>query len=158
MRWYDSKRKSWSHSEQRLLRMDESLTIGKMTENLLGVKMTGDAKKSRHIVEKKSAKKEVRDDSDDEEVSDESSKGRIPWFLIISIVVLIVVVGVAGFMAYKYWKRRQEEIANAQTVAVAEVHVPVPAPPVVLQPQQKAQMQSVLSQALTQAPVAPGAP
>lgn len=32
--------------------------------------------------------------------------------------MLVIVVGIAGFMAYKYWKRRQEEIESAMPNAV----------------------------------------
>ena len=88
--------------------------IGKMAESLLGVgigkedkRFGREAKEAREV---SVPRKVIVDDDDDDD--DASSKGKgIPWFLIISIAVLILVIGVGGFMAYKYWKRRQEEIA-----------------------------------------------
>lgn len=96
--------------------------IGRMTESLLGVKMGEPARapRARHSVVQK------RVESDDEEEQEEK-KGGFPWFLVISIVVLAVVVGIAGFMAYKYWKRRQEEMQQVQGGQEGEVHVLAPA-------------------------------
>jgi hypothetical protein len=72
---------------------------------VLGVRLSVDEETSES---KRSEKKVVKHD----EVEPEEEKG-LPWFLIGSIVVLVIVVGIAGFMAYKFWKRRQQEMEQA---------------------------------------------
>jgi hypothetical protein len=101
--------------------MSEGVPIGKIAENILKVKMTGDTGgKKKEALERDMAVRKKGGDEDE----GEAKKGGLPWFLIISILVLIVVIGVGGFMAYKYWKRRQEEMQTVQQSALNIVPEP----------------------------------
>jgi cytoskeletal protein RodZ len=135
--------------------MSEGVPIGKIAENILKVKMTGDDAKA----EKKDAleKDMIKRKRADEEEEAEPKKGGMPWFLILSILVLVVVIGVVGFMAYKYWKRRQEEMQTVHQSALSVVPEPESVEVQAREPvseQQKRAIQSQLGQALHQAPVA----
>jgi cytoskeletal protein RodZ len=70
--------------------------IGKLTQELLGEPFPDEEK--RPLRKHKSA-------SHADSAEEKEERG-IPWFLIGSIVVLIIFVGIAGFIAYKYWKKR----------------------------------------------------
>lgn len=103
-------------SWKRLQTMSELQTakpIGKAASELLGVRLGG---------EKPVSKVPAKSLADLDDTEEEPKKG-IPWFLIGSIVVLVIVIGIAGYMAYKYWKRRQQEV----TEGVAAATVPVEA-------------------------------
>jgi heme/copper-type cytochrome/quinol oxidase subunit 2 len=54
----------------------------------------------------------------EEETSEETPKKGLPWFLSGSIIVLVIVIGVAGYMAYKYWKRRRDEMQTSTDTAI----------------------------------------
>lgn len=78
--------------------------IGKLTQELLGEPFPDEEKRAER--RRKAQHVAVV-------VDEEKEEGGIPWFLIGSIVILIIVVGIAGFIAYKYWKRRQAEMSQA---------------------------------------------
>jgi hypothetical protein len=92
--------------------------IGKAAQEILGVRLG--AEKPQHKGQAKSL-------VDLDETDEEPKKG-IPWFLIGSIVVLVIVIGIAGYMAYKYWKRRQQEVSENVVAATVPVDQNVGAP------------------------------
>jgi cytoskeletal protein RodZ len=85
--------------------------IGKAAQEILGVRFGAD---------KPAAKAPAKSLVDLDEAEDEPKKG-IPWFLVGSIVVLVIVIGIAGYMAYKYWRRRQQDVSENVVAATLPV-------------------------------------
>lgn len=120
---------------------EQRTPLTKMAQSMLGVSLSG--AEARPL-------RQAREPEAGAEDAEEPPKKGTPWFLIMSIVVLVAVVAIAGYFVYKMWRNKREQIdkeMQEQTAIAAQQEEAA-----------KAQVETALRQALAQPPKPAPAP